>query len=295
MNAFDFLSHEKISDNFYIISEKIGDNCYNIFVVIGSSRVGVFDAGMGFSDGLRRYIEENITDKKPMVCYLTHGDIDHIGSAVLFDEYYMNYRDMPKLKWHLSIPRKIAEISCFCGNDPETIGYCREHYVNNDDFTKNVKEIDDGDLIDLGGVQFLTYRLPGHTPGSLAFYNKAGGYAFVGDSVLATASWGRCRDLEECLKCHTRFMNDMPEDIILYSSHDRDRQGKAMLKDLKAAFEEILAGKNENDEHFVLAFDFLPRELMDPEEFEYDMWCHRAGKAVVPYNSKILPKNKQGN
>lgn len=294
IHEFDFYKYEKLRDNLYVVRETVdihkenNPKCYNIFVAVGKNHVGIFDTGMGFNDGLRRYIEANITDKKPMTAYLSHGDIDHIGGACLFDEYYMSHRDLGKAKWHLSIERKLAEVSNFCGQDPEIMEFARQHYVKNDDFSAKVKDLKHADRIDLGDTEFEVFALPGHTDGSVAFYNRKENYAIMGDAVLSTTSWGRCHDYQECYESYAAFINAVPDDILLYSNHDYPTQGMQELKDLKQAFEEILTGKKEGDEHFTLAFDFLPKELMDPEEFEYDMWCHTVGTAKVPYNANML-------
>ena len=283
-------THMKLKDNLYSIAEHLGNHCYNIFVVIGEKTVGIFDSGMGFSDGLREYIEDYIVQGKPMNCYVTHGDIDHIGSAALFDECYMSYEDIPNLKYHLSVPRMLAEVSNFSGGNENFLKYVKENHVKVEQFREKVKDIRPGEVIDLGRVVFEVYALSWHTPGSIVFYNRNENYAFVGDGVLRTTSWGRCKDYMRCLKDYETFCDAVDEDVLLYSSHDNDIQGKNILQDLVEAFKEITKGERENDEDFHFALDFLPKELMDPDEYTFDMWIHKHGKAVVPYNANMLPK-----
>ncbi|MCI1723557.1 MAG: MBL fold metallo-hydrolase [Lachnospiraceae bacterium] len=290
MNGFDFYSYEKLNSRLYVIHEKIGCNCYNIFVATGSRKSVAFDAGMGFTSDLRNYIERNIAVHHPIECYLTHGDIDHIGSAVLFDSYYLNHRDYPQLKYHLNPERLFAETGKFCGNDPNIMSFIHENYVHKEDFEKNVRDINNGDTIDLGNMKFEVYKLPGHTPGSLAFFNREENYAIVGDAILTTSSFGRCKDYQESFDAYNYFISVLPYDVVLYSGHGTNTEGISRLLYIKQAFKEIIEGRTQGDEHFTLAFDFLPKELMDPEEFTYDMWCHRTGTAVVPYNANALKK-----
>jgi glyoxylase-like metal-dependent hydrolase (beta-lactamase superfamily II) len=284
MNEFDFLSHRKLNDRLYLVQEcfdREKKKDFNIFVVKGDDKTGVFDAGMGVTGGLRKYIEKNITDKKPMIFYATHGDLDHFGSAALFDEIYMNNRELPKLEWNLNVERRFSDLDIFCGRQKDVVDFCRDHYIHNENV--QIKNIEDGDIIDLGGVKFEVYRLPGHTPGALAYYNRAEQYIFMGDSAISTSSWQRCRDLKECLDCHTRLMNELPENIMIYSGHGTAIQTMDDLRNIKQAFEEILAGRTEEDKPFKLMFEFV-----DPEELTYDTKIHDTGKVAIAYDAKTL-------
>ena len=50
--------------------------------------------------------------------------------------------------------------------------------------------LQEGDTVELAGAQFDVLHCPGHTPGHIAFVNKAGRFALVGD-VLFRGSVGR--------------------------------------------------------------------------------------------------------
>ena len=112
MNEFDFLSHEKIMENLYCVHEDFShdDHSFSIFVVTGKDKTAVIDSGFGVTGGLRRYIETYITKKTPMICLLTHVDLDHMGGAVLFDEVYLNERELPKLDWNLNVERRFSDL-----------------------------------------------------------------------------------------------------------------------------------------------------------------------------------------
>ena len=43
--------------------------------------------------------------------------------------------------------------------------------------------IDEGDVLDLGDRAFTVLHLPGHSPGSIALYEKKSGLLFSGDTV----------------------------------------------------------------------------------------------------------------
>jgi hydroxyacylglutathione hydrolase len=50
--------------------------------------------------------------------------------------------------------------------------------------------LDEGDTVDVAGHAFAIFHCPGHSPGSVVFYNKAQKFALVGD-VLFRGSIGR--------------------------------------------------------------------------------------------------------
>lgn len=50
--------------------------------------------------------------------------------------------------------------------------------------------LDEGDLVQVGEVEFEVKHCPGHTPGHVVFFSRADGVAFVGD-VLFAGSIGR--------------------------------------------------------------------------------------------------------
>ncbi|MDR1272614.1 MAG: MBL fold metallo-hydrolase [Clostridiales Family XIII bacterium] len=281
MHEFDFLSHEQLGERLYVVRESLSDKNFNIFVIIGDQKVMVIDSGMGFSGGLRRYIERYITDKKPMLSYATHGDLDHIGSAILFDEAYLNHRDLEKLDWNLNVERRLSDLNLFCGGDAETMAFAKANYVRNENV--QFKDVDDGDVVDLGGVQFEVIMTPGHTAGSVAYLNRKDGYVILGDAAIKGGSWQRCKDYDECLECQKRFVGLLPDDVAIYNNHDLVPVPRQMLDDITTALEEILAGKSEGDTQFTLMFDFI-----DPEELTYDVWEHTVGMASVPYNANIL-------
>jgi glyoxylase-like metal-dependent hydrolase (beta-lactamase superfamily II) len=48
---------------------------------------------------------------------------------------------------------------------------------------KNVTSINEGDAVDLGGVELEVISIPGHTPGHIGLYDKLNRNIFVGDSI----------------------------------------------------------------------------------------------------------------
>ena len=107
---------------------------------------------------------------------LTHGHIDHAGGA---DEL------RAKLGVKIEGPHKADKI-LLDALEKQGQAYGIEG-------SRNVvpdRWLDDGDTVSVAGHTFAIYHCPGHSPGSVVFYNKAQKIALVGD-VLFQGSIGR--------------------------------------------------------------------------------------------------------
>ena len=131
-----------------------GHRCYNesIYLVEGNDRAVLIDAGT--------YIPEldKIVGKitsKPVTLILTHGHGDHVGGAGPFSEVHLNEADKQMFSW--------------------TVRY-----------NGKIKLLTEGQIIDLGGRKLEVVFTPGHTQGSVTFFDKANHYGFSGDAFGST-------------------------------------------------------------------------------------------------------------
>ncbi len=106
---------------------------------------------------------------------LTHAHIDHVFGCAFFAERY----GMP---WQMHradalLLRRAQEQALFFGVplDPPPVP---EAFL------------DEGDTVGLGGAAWEVLHTPGHSPGSLCFYDAANGFVLAGD-VLFQGSIGR--------------------------------------------------------------------------------------------------------
>lgn len=168
------------SDCIYEIDEF---DCSSIFVIVGKERALVIDTGIGIR-GLRSVVE-SIVDGKPYLVVLSHVHPDHIGGAFNYDSLYLHENDF----------------------DPEAIMNCaavstRRDYANmiqrreqkpypydcTTDITEWCKTPDfklvQGDCteFDLGERCIKVFACPGHTSGSILFWDESTGYLIVGDA-----------------------------------------------------------------------------------------------------------------
>jgi glyoxylase-like metal-dependent hydrolase (beta-lactamase superfamily II) len=120
----------------------------SLYLVEGGDKAVLIDAGTRIADLDK--IVASLT-KKPVMLVVTHAHPDHTGSAI---------NDFP-------------ELSVGAGDSDS-------RFVSS--YKGKIKELKDGDLIDLGGRVLDVVATPGHTPGSTTFLDKAAGYGFSGDS-----------------------------------------------------------------------------------------------------------------
>lgn len=251
-----FFSFEKLTDTTYMVRETLTDiSIFNIYVIVGRETVIVVDAGLGMFGNIRTYIEENIVSGKPMICVLTHGDLDHIGGVKLFDKVYMNERDVPALPQNMDVERRYGDLETLCHDDEEIVAFAKAHFIPNEGFL--YENIDDGDVIDAGGVRLIAYALPGHTPGCIVYYNKEEGYLIGGDSLQCDGSCkGGKEGYLESIAAYDRLLERIPEDTVIYNSHEFGARPYQLIPELKAVMEEVLEKKIEGDPKLVPLYHF---------------------------------------
>ncbi len=132
-----------------------GHRVYNesLYLVEGNERAILIDAGT-YIPGLDKIVAK-ITSK-PVTMILTHAHGDHVGGVGPFAEVYLNAGDMT------IVPHNMPN------------------------YTGQIKYLNDGEVIDLGGREIEVIFTPGHTAGSTTFFDKAKHYGFSGDAFGST-------------------------------------------------------------------------------------------------------------
>jgi glyoxylase-like metal-dependent hydrolase (beta-lactamase superfamily II) len=108
--------------------------------------------------------------------WLTHGHIDHVGGAA-------------ELRDALQVPIEGPHIADKFLLDNVVTSGARFGMTGVRDFAPD-RWLEEGDQVSIGGLTFDILHCPGHSPGSVVFYNKEMRFAHVGD-VLFSGSVGR--------------------------------------------------------------------------------------------------------
>lgn len=134
----------------------------------------VIDPG-GDVDVIVQTLSEN--DVTIEAIWLTHGHIDHAGGADELRE---------RLGVEIVGPHE-ADLSLLSGLEAQAKMFGLDMEVRNVTPDRWLK---DGDRVSFGDHQFEVYHTPGHAPGHVIYFNRAGGFAHLGD-VLFSGSIGR--------------------------------------------------------------------------------------------------------
>jgi hydroxyacylglutathione hydrolase len=177
-----------------VVSLPLGAYQTNCYVVSseGSADAVVVDPGDSAETVLGLLSERGL---KLRAILVTHGHLDHIGAV----------RELAE--------RTGVEVWMARGDadDLRTFGpapYDPQHVVSG------------GDTVEVAGIRFRVFDVPGHTAGSVAFATE--GVAFVGD-VLFAGSIGRTDlqggDFETLIESIGLLMRELPPQTVVASGH----------------------------------------------------------------------------
>jgi hydroxyacylglutathione hydrolase len=170
-----------------------------------SKRAVVIDPGGDLAEIERAIAQAGVTVDK---IWLTHGHIDHVGSAA-------------DLKARYNVPIE--------GPQRDDL-FLLEHVVESGrtfgiEGVKNVtpdRWLAEGDTVEVGELRFAVRHCPGHSPGSVVFINEAQRLAIVGD-VLFAGSIGRTDlpggDHAQLLASIRGKLMPLPDDVAVVSGH----------------------------------------------------------------------------
>lgn len=169
---------QRITKEIYAIDEFGTDLMY---LVTGQEKAMLVDTGAGI--GKLKDTVSRLTDK-PVFIVNTHGHMDHAMGNAEFGTAYMNEKD-----WYLAGGEYITEERWknFC------IKTMKESYYTGPDISalppkhpEGLLPVKEGDVFDLGGIQFEVMEVPGHTPGSIVLLDSQNRILISGDAVVST-------------------------------------------------------------------------------------------------------------
>lgn len=266
----------KITDSLYSIKEDITDNKFPIliYLVIGTERAALIDTGLG-TDNLKEIVE-SIT-KLPIIVLHTHAHGDHVGADALFSEIYLNSREnsftRSERDFKYITEQRLKFIEAHLKDKLELYRYVIEHIIDSTEV--NYKNVDDGDIIDLGGIQLEAVSTPGHTLGSVSYVNKKDRYAFTGDGI-ADIHWFDDKgsiSVEGFLNTLNHFEKKTRGVENIYAAHLPKPFSLDLIHNLQTAAKKIINGSNDKIEN--ADYQFL---------IHGDLYTHRHGNVTIYYN-----------
>lgn len=283
---------KQIMKNVYFIEEKINRDMVCIMtLIVGEEKAALIDTGFGISGDLREMVE-TITSK-PISCYITHGDPDHVGSAAAFDSVYMSTEDENLMRESLMFKRRLANIMLFSGMNLKLVKYAKTHMLQDESFA--FEPIVGGDTIDLGGTKLEVIALPAHSKGCLCYYNRADGYAITGDSIGIKASplinTKHSTSVLSYRNALIRFHDIVDSEALLYCGHSLDPLPHYILEILINGCDEIIRGEISADSPYGVPFYAKPfLALLKVAQSAGQPMIHRTRLpgAEIRYNAKCI-------
>ncbi len=282
MAYMSFLSHEQFSDRLFILTEGYSMvHRFTIGCVIGDEKVMVIDSGLGMHGELRRYIEGLVGTDKPIICVCTHGHLDHVGSACLFDEAYCSLKDFGPGKMDPFDPiRRYCDVVDFSLESNLVSNYCKEHMIK--DNRVEFRDIKDGDIFDLGGVKIEAIAVPGHSEGSMAFYNREENYCFTGDAINTDVHLKRLttEGFRAYKKVMENFISRVDPGVTLYPAHLPMPMTIDVAKNLVKVCDDLIAGDVDHDP---------PAEgIFHSRKNDRNIRGHYVNNTCIVYNRSLL-------
>jgi glyoxylase-like metal-dependent hydrolase (beta-lactamase superfamily II) len=210
-------------------------NCWVVAPAAGEQCI-VIDPGHGAQEPLDDVLERH--NLSPVAVLLSHGHVDHIWSVVPV----CGAKGVPALI-HPADRAMLADPAVAMGAPPGTPILGRLDWSEPDD----VRELRDGETLELAGLTLRVDTTPGHTPGSVTFTLPAAGDAdeFFSGDLLFAGSIGRT-DLpggswEQMQQSLTRIPLALPDDTVVRPGHGpdttigRERATNPFLLELAAA------------------------------------------------------------
>lgn len=183
-----------------------GENTY--LIVDQNDNALVIDPGMYYPEENARMFEYLNTQKiTPQRLLLTHAHLDHVFGVNWFFE---NHKLTPEVNASEKVVYDSAQ------------AVAMQYGLEMKPLVVPTVGLVPGDEISFGGSTFKILFTPGHSPGSVCFYNEAEKYVIGGD-VLFQGSIGRTDlpggDFDTLIRSIRTELFTLPDDVIVYSGH----------------------------------------------------------------------------
>jgi hydroxyacylglutathione hydrolase len=190
----------------YFMFSPISENTYIVYNESGAC--AIVDPGCYYQEEkeeLSAFIAEN--DLKPQYLLNTHCHLDHVfGNKYVADTYGLQLHIHEKEKTLLDF----APASGLMYNLPF------------DNYDGKIHYLEPGTTVAIGDDVLEILFTPGHSPGSISFYDRKGGFILSGDALFR-GSIGRTDlpggDFDTLIKSIRQELLVLPGDTLVYSGH----------------------------------------------------------------------------
>jgi glyoxylase-like metal-dependent hydrolase (beta-lactamase superfamily II) len=210
------------------------------YLIVGNKQAVLFDTGMGISDIPR--VTTKLTSR-PVVVLNSHTHNDHVGGNRQFIFVYGMDTDFTRMNAKGSREDAQAEIAPdqLCGDLPK--GFNPKTYATKPWRISHF--IHDGFKVNLGGRTLEVLAVPGHTPDSIALFDRANGLLFTGDTYYPAPIWlfRPETDLDAYVNSVKRLAGLAPELKLVLGAHNVPVAEPSVLPRLVAAIQAVRSGQ----------------------------------------------------
>ena len=176
----------KIYEDTYAIEDfSIRQGSVFMYLLVGSEKALLIDSGYGLLN--LPELVHSITDK-PVICACTHGHLDHALGACQFDEAYLHSADFDVYARHtapdfLKLIGSEGILTRPSQKNLKDTGYHAmiETWMGLD--FQPLKPIESIEYFELGNRAVFWHHIPGHTQGSIAFFDEKYRTVFDADAA----------------------------------------------------------------------------------------------------------------
>ena len=230
----------RLSGDLYAISEPYQWQEVINYLFIGRDSALLFDTGNGISD--IKAVVDYLTDK-PVIVVASHSHYDHVGGHWQFDHVLAPDTAFTRARQRgheNTAVREEVSAAALCRSLPKGVTLDNHHIRPFDP----AKRIEDGAVIDLGGLELEVLSIPGHTPDSIALFDGKNGRLFTGDTYYKGPIWlfAPETDLESYGNSLARLALLAPELTSVHGAHNEPFSHPNELIKVQTAFGAILNG-----------------------------------------------------
>jgi glyoxylase-like metal-dependent hydrolase (beta-lactamase superfamily II) len=205
-NAARWFDIEAVADGVYSIAEPGHREYVRSYLIEGERRALLIDTGTGIGD--MRAEVETLTNL-PVSVALTHTHWDHIGGASQFGQVAVFGHPGELERLTKGYPCGSSQLSQLVQSNfrlkrihrPLPLATQLDTYEIPG--VENVQLLNDGDQVDLGGRRLDVLHTPGHSPGSISFFDEASRLLFVGDVFYWGPLFGKPGEFNFDAYCRT--------------------------------------------------------------------------------------------
>ena len=230
------------TDLFYVDTGMYDAPQFGSVYVIDAERPAVVDSGIGTDrERIFEALEQvGIAPSELAVIALTHVHLDHAGGAGYLAEAYPN----ATVAVHGVGARHLVDPSRLVAGTKAAVGEQWQHYTDPEPIPEDrIREVSDGDELDLGDRRLRVHHAPGHAPHQVVYEDPAEATVFTADAAgiyvppqdaVHETSPPSNFDLQQCI-ADTRTIESLDPEVLCYGHF-----GEARAADRLAEYRTVL-------------------------------------------------------